>query len=77
MKTSSNFDWELFEEVSIKSVIFLIFESRVSGISWKGVLVIYIIMGSGRPKGVKDIQPRTGNTTLRGEGSPIYIKYNT
>ncbi len=35
------------------------------GISWKGVLVIHIIMGRGRLKGVKDSLPRTVNTTQK------------
>ena len=40
-------------------------ERRAAGISWKGVLVIHIIMGRGRPKGVKDSRPRTVNTTQK------------
>jgi hypothetical protein len=38
---------------------------RKAGISWKGVLVIHIIMGGGRPKGVKDRRPRTVNTSQK------------
>ena len=53
---------------TIKSAIFIIswvFERRAAGISWKGVLVIHIIMGRVRPKGVKESRPRTVNTTQK------------
>ena len=53
---------------TIKSVIFIIswvFARRAAGISWKGVLVIHIIMGRGRPKGVKDSRPIKVNITQK------------
>jgi hypothetical protein len=48
--------------ITIKSAIF---ERRAAGISRKVALVIHIIMGRGRPKGVKDSRPRTVNTTQK------------
>ena len=57
--------WWCSEHDQVRYLHNLVSLSKAAGISWKGVLVIHIIMGRGRPKGVKDSRPIKVNITQK------------